>query len=75
MNDPNVISLGATATQKIVYDRVLTSVPEDKRKLSSKSWGRIYRRHLITNPLLRMGKTCLAIPFKVARNFQQLKKA
>ncbi|MCX5869729.1 MAG: DUF1796 family putative cysteine peptidase [Deltaproteobacteria bacterium] len=64
----------ATATRKIVYDRVLTSVSEDKRKLSSKSWGRIYRRHLITNPLLRMGKACLTIPFKVARNCQQLRK-
>lgn len=64
----------STATQKIVYDRVLTSVPEDKRKISSKSWGRIYRRHLITNPLLRIGKACLTIPFKVAKNFQQIRK-
>ncbi len=64
----------STATQKIVYDRVLTSVPEDKRKISSKSWGRIYRRYLITNPLLRIGKACLTIPFKVAKNFQQIRK-
>lgn len=62
------------ATRKIVYDRIIASVPEDKGKISTKSWGRIYRKHLITNPLMRMGKACLAIPFKVARNFQQLRK-
>jgi len=62
------------STGEIIYDRVLTSVPEDKGKISSKSWGRIYRQHLITNPLMRMGKACLTIPFKVARNFQQLRK-
>ena len=62
------------STGKIIYDRVLTSVPEDKGKISSKSWGRIYRKHLITTPLMRMGKACLTIPFKVARNFQQLRK-
>lgn len=64
----------STATREIIYDRVLTSVPEDKRKLSSRSWGRIYRKHLITSPIMRMGKVCLAIPVKVARNFQQLRK-
>jgi hypothetical protein len=64
----------STAIRKIIYDRVLSSVPEDKGKLSSKSWGRIYRKHLITSPIMRIGKACLAIPSKVARNFQQLKK-
>ncbi len=44
------------STKTIVFDRVLTSVPEDKGKISSKSWGRIYRKHLITNPFMRMGK-------------------
>jgi hypothetical protein len=62
------------SSRKIVYDRVLASVSEDKERISSKSWGRIYRKHLITNPLMRMGKACLAIPFKLARNFQQSKK-
>ena len=65
----------STITRKIIYDRVLTSVPEDKGKLSSKSWGRIYRKHLITSPVMRMGKTCLTIPFKVAKIFQQIKKS
>lgn len=37
MNDLNVISLGATATQKIVYDRVLTSVPEDEKDSHQKA--------------------------------------
>ncbi len=64
----------SSSTRNIIYDRVLTSVPEDKGKISSKSWGRIYRKHLITNPLMRMGKACLTIPFKVAKNFQQLRK-
>lgn len=61
-------------SRSIVYDRVLASVPEDTAKLSSKSWGRIYRRHLVTNPLQRMGKAFLTIPFKMRRNFQQLRK-
>jgi hypothetical protein len=62
------------ATRKIVYDRILASVPADKGKISTKSWGRIYRQHLITSPLMRMGKACLTIPFKMAKIFQQLRK-
>ncbi|MBW6520773.1 MAG: hypothetical protein K0A99_07135 [Desulfoarculaceae bacterium] len=61
-------------SRKIVYDRVLASVPDDKAKISSKSWGRIYQKHLITSPLRRIGKACLAIPVKLAKNFQQLRK-
>ncbi|MCF8057073.1 MAG: hypothetical protein K9K37_10595 [Desulfocapsa sp.] len=62
------------ATRKIIFDRVLASTPEDKRKISSKSWGKIYRKHLIPNPVLRFSRACLNIPFKVRRNVQQLRK-
>lgn len=62
------------ATRKIVFDRVLASVPEDKRKTSSRSWAKIYRKHLLPNPVLRFGKACLNVPFKVRRNVQQLRK-
>ena len=62
------------ATGKILFDRVLASAPEDKRKISSESWGKIYRKHLIPNPVHRFGRACLTIPFKIRRNVQQLRK-
>jgi hypothetical protein len=62
------------SSQKIIYDRVLSSVPEDTRKISSKSWGRIYRKHLVTSPLTRMTRACITLPGKWAKKLQQLRK-
>lgn len=62
------------SARKIIYDRVLSSAPEDTRKISSKSWGRIYRKHLVTSPIMRMGKACLALPFKIKAIIHKLRK-
>lgn len=58
-------------TRKIEFDKVLASAPEDKGKNASKSWGRIYRNHLLTNPVLRFGKACLTIFLKIKNLFRE----
>jgi hypothetical protein len=63
-----------TSTRKIIFDRVLASVAEDKGKFSAKSWGRVYRSYLITNPISRSYKACLTIPFKLKKIFSAMKK-
>ncbi len=53
--------------RKIIFDRVLAASPEDTRKLSSKSWGRIFRTRLFPNPLDRLRKTGQNLPYKMKR--------
>lgn len=62
------------STQRIIYDRVLSPVPGDKKKVSSKSWGRIYRKHLVTNPLTRLSRACITLPGKWVEKLRQLRK-
>jgi len=54
-------------TRKIIFDRVLAASPEDTRKLSAQSWGRIYRRHLIPNPMDRLRKAAQNLPAKIKK--------
>ncbi len=53
--------------RNIIFDRVLAASTEDTQKLSSKSWGRIYRRHLIPNPFDRMWRAAQNLPHKMKK--------
>jgi hypothetical protein len=61
-------------SQRIIYDRVFSTVPGYEKEISLQTWHRIYRRHLVTSPLARLSRASITLPTKWAKKIHRFWK-